>query len=171
MRKAFPCHDFITGSILSIGSYDDVIEWKHFRITVPLGAEFIGHWWIPLTKRNWTNGCANNRDTGDLRRHHTLYDVTVIQSHGLVWSCSWRGRRFLPWALLFSTSLAEINVIVSLEITDVMIFFSQNFSDELYRKTSSINHTKSQNLNVSCILLQLSSLSPLKPGVKLRIKM
>ena len=37
-----------------------------------------------------------------------------------------------------------------------------------YLKTSSISRTKSKNLNVSCILLQLSSLNPLKPGVKLR---
>ena len=42
---------------------------------------------------------------------------------------------------------------------------------ECYRKTSSISGTKSQNFNVSCILLQLSSLNPLKPGVKLRMKM
>ena len=40
-----------------------------------------------------------------------------------------------------------------------------------YRKTSSISRAKSQNLNVSCILLKLSSLNPLKPGVKLRMKM
>ena len=40
-----------------------------------------------------------------------------------------------------------------------------------YRKTSSISRTKSQNLNVSCILLQLSSLNLLKPGVQLRMKM
>ena len=40
-----------------------------------------------------------------------------------------------------------------------------------YRKTSSINGTKSQDLNVSCILLQLPSLNPLKPGVKLGMKM
>ena len=40
-----------------------------------------------------------------------------------------------------------------------------------YCKTSSISNTKSQNLNVSCILLQLSSLNPLKPGVQLRMKM
>ena len=26
----------------------------------------------------WTNGWANNRDTGDLRRHHARYDVTVM---------------------------------------------------------------------------------------------
>ena len=36
--------------------------------------------------------------------------------------------------------------------------------DAYYRKTSSISHTKFQNLNVSCILVQLSSLNPLKPG-------
>ena len=40
-----------------------------------------------------------------------------------------------------------------------------------YRKTSCISRPKSPNLNVSCILLQLSSLNPLKPGVKLRMKM
>ena len=37
--------------------------------------------------------------------------------------------------------------------------------------TSSISRTKSQSLNVSCILLLLSSLNPLKSGVKLRMKM
>ena len=36
-----------------------------------------------------------------------------------------------------------------------------------YLKTSSISRTKSANSNVSCILLQLSLLNPLKPGVKL----
>ena len=40
-----------------------------------------------------------------------------------------------------------------------------------YRKTSSISRTKSQNLNVSCIFLQLSSPNPLKPSVKLRMEM
>ena len=40
-----------------------------------------------------------------------------------------------------------------------------------YRKTSSTSRTKSQSLNVSFILVQLFSLNPLKPGVKLRMKM
>ena len=40
-----------------------------------------------------------------------------------------------------------------------------------YRKTSSISRTKPQSLNVSCILLQLSSLNPLKPGVRLITQM
>ena len=41
----------------------------------------------------------------------------------------------------------------------------------MYRKTPNIGRTKFENLNLSCILLQLSSLNPLKPGVKLRMKM
>ena len=45
------------------------------------------------------------------------------------------------------------------------------FQAKSYRKTSSISCTKSQSLNVSCILLQLPSLNPLKPGVQLRMKM
>ena len=40
-----------------------------------------------------------------------------------------------------------------------------------YRKTSSISRTKPQCINGSCVLAQLSSLNPLKPGVKLRTKM
>ena len=28
----------------------------------------------------WTNGWANHRDAGDLRRHHTNYDVTLMES-------------------------------------------------------------------------------------------
>ena len=39
------------------------------------------------------------------------------------------------------------------------------------KPASSISRTKFQNSNVSCILLQLSSPNPLKPGVKLRMKM
>ena len=29
----------------------------------------------------WTNGCANNRDAGDLRRHRAHYDVVVMLFH------------------------------------------------------------------------------------------
>ena len=43
--------------------------------------------------------------------------------------------------------------------------------DTTYRKTSSISRTQLQNLNVSCPLLQLSMPNPLKPGVKLIMKM
>ena len=40
-----------------------------------------------------------------------------------------------------------------------------------YRKTSSISSTKSQNLNISNLVLQLPLLNPLKPGDKSRMKM
>ena len=40
-----------------------------------------------------------------------------------------------------------------------------------YRKTSSIRRTKSQNVNVYCFLLQWCLPNPLRPGVKLRMKM
>ena len=64
--------------------HDDVIKWKHFLRYWP------GDRWIPLTKGQWhgalmfsltcawTNGWANNRDAGDLRRHCACYDVMVI---------------------------------------------------------------------------------------------
>ena len=40
-----------------------------------------------------------------------------------------------------------------------------------YRQFSNIRCTQSQNINVSRLVLQLSSPNPLKPGVKLRMKM
>ena len=40
-----------------------------------------------------------------------------------------------------------------------------------YRKVSNIRRTKSQNSNASRLILQLSLPNPLKPGVKLRMKM
>ena len=40
-----------------------------------------------------------------------------------------------------------------------------------YHKISNISYTKSQNLNDSSLLLQLSFPNPLKPGVETRMKM
>ena len=40
-----------------------------------------------------------------------------------------------------------------------------------YRQISNISHTKSQNLNVSCLVLQLSLSNPMKPGVNSKMKM
>ena len=61
-----------------------------FRVTGLLCGEFTGHRWIPLTKASdaelwcflrfapWINGCVNNREAGDLRRHRDHYDVVVM---------------------------------------------------------------------------------------------
>ena len=65
-----------------------------FRVTGHLCGEFTGPRWIPRTKASdaelwcfllicaWINGWVNNREAGDLRRHHTHYDVTVMEGNG-----------------------------------------------------------------------------------------
>ena len=61
-----------------------------FSITDPLCRESTGHRWNKGQWRGalkfslicaWTNGWVNNRDAGNLRRHGTHYDVTVMH-HG-----------------------------------------------------------------------------------------
>ena len=63
-----------------------------FRVTGHLCGAFTGHRWIPRTQRPatrsfdilfslicaWIKGWVNNRKAGDLRRHRTHYDVTVM---------------------------------------------------------------------------------------------
>ena len=65
------------------------------RVTGPLWGESNGHRWIPLAKASdaelWfvfnmcliTNGWTNNRDAGDLGRHGTHCDVTVMLMYGV----------------------------------------------------------------------------------------
>ena len=71
--------------------HDDVINWKHF----PRNWSFVRgihrslvdspHWaqwrWALIFSLicAGTNGWANNRDAGDLRRHGAHYDVTVMR--------------------------------------------------------------------------------------------
>ena len=43
--------------------------------------------------------------------------------------------------------------------------------NQCYHQISNISGTKSPNLNVSCLVLQMSLPNPLKPGVKWRMKM
>ena len=72
-------------------SHDDVIKWKHFPRYWPFVRGFTGHRWIPRTKASdaklwcflwsapWINGCINNLEAGDLKRHLAHYDVTVME--------------------------------------------------------------------------------------------
>ena len=70
-----------------------------FLVTGPLWREITGYWWNPLTKagdaelwffltRAWSNGWANNRNTGCLRRYRAHYGVTVL-SHAYKICCYW----------------------------------------------------------------------------------
>ena len=70
--------------------HDDVIKWKHFPRywpfvwgihRSPVNSPHEGQWRGALMFSlvcAWTNGWVNNRDGGDLRRHRTNYDVTVM---------------------------------------------------------------------------------------------
>ena len=72
------------------GVHDDVIKWKHFPCCwpfvrginqSPLNSPHKGQWGGALMFSlicAWTNGSVNNRGTGDLRHHCSLYDVTVV---------------------------------------------------------------------------------------------
>ena len=71
----------------------------------------------------------------------------------------------------FALSDVDISCFGSSHWRHIIDIYTTTQNNLIYRKKSSISRTKSQNLNVSCILLQLSSLNPLKPGVKLRMKM
>ena len=80
----------------------------------------------------------------------------------------------------FGGSKLHIHALNHRPISDIGLYLNSEMDYQItvskraigvYRKTSSISRTKFQSLNVSCVLLQLSSLNPLKPGVKLRMKM
>ena len=70
-----------------------------FHVTGLLCWEFSGHRWISPLQRpvtwsfdvlfdlHWTNRWANNGDAGDMRRHHTHYDVIVMIAFGRVGGC------------------------------------------------------------------------------------
>ena len=72
--------------------HDDVIEWKHFPrhwpfvrgiYRSPVDSPHQGQWREALVfslVSTWTNGWANNRDAGDLRRHRAHYDVIVMKT-------------------------------------------------------------------------------------------
>ena len=71
--------------------HDDVIKWKHFPRYWPFVQ---GIHWSPVDSPHkgqwrgalmfslictWINGWVNNCEAGDLRRHSTHYDVTVMR--------------------------------------------------------------------------------------------
>ena len=77
--------------------HDDVIKWKHFFTLLalcagnsPVTGEF------PSQRHGalmfslicaWTNAWVNNRDAGDLGRHHAHYDVSVLKRDVSVCRC------------------------------------------------------------------------------------
>ena len=70
--------------------HDDVIKWKHFQrywsfvwgihrspVNFPHKGQWRGALMFPFICA-WTDGWVNNRDAGDLKRHRTHDDVTIM---------------------------------------------------------------------------------------------
>ena len=63
-------------------AHDDVIKVRGIH-RLPVNSPHNGQWRGALMFSLicvWTNGCANNRDAGDLRCHRVVYDVAVMDS-------------------------------------------------------------------------------------------
>ena len=96
--------------------YDDVIKWKHFPhywslvrgihrspVNSPHKDQWRGAWIFSLIYVR-INSWVNNREAGDLRRHCTHYDVSLIGNplhKGFMssWTKSWK--IILLWAVMF----------------------------------------------------------------------
>ena len=92
--------------------HDDAIKWKHFLyhwpfvreihrspVNSPHKGQWRGAFMFSLTCA-WTNGWVNNRNTRDLRRHRSHYDVSIIISnnfvfHKLIWNILYKSLTFL----------------------------------------------------------------------------
>ena len=83
----------LTQDINILSLHDDVIKWKHFPRYWPF-VQGIHRWPVNSPHKGqwrgalmfslicaWINGCVNNREAGDLRRHRTHYDVTVMHDY------------------------------------------------------------------------------------------
>ena len=76
--------------------HDDIIKWKHFLCYWPfvwgihwslVDSPYKGQWSRALMFSlvcAWINGWVNSHEAGDLRRHHTHYDI-IVMTNGKLW--------------------------------------------------------------------------------------
>ena len=88
----------------------------------------------------WTNGWVNNRDTGDLRRHHAHYGVTVMLG-----SCFPRGGIQATWTPLMSRNYGKFSYILiplDIESANQLFIKDTNWCRWCYLETMKrhINH-------------------------------
>ena len=90
----------------------------------------------------------------------------------------WRSYDIVPvpsekaWSLHVNTShqfTESFDMTTTKQTKNISIFYGIYW--QTYRKISNIRRTKSQTLNVSRLVLQLSLPNPMKPGVKSKMKM
>ena len=77
--------------------------------------------------------------------------------------------QYVVWNM--AAVLSRIQCVNELKFLPKVIHLTLMKWNETYQKISNIGRTKSQNLNVSCLVLQLSLPNPLKPGFKSTMKM
>ena len=88
-RNIWPCNiQGITMVKYSMRPVSLLFHNSWLRHQWPVDSPHKGQWHISLMFSlicAWRNGCANNRDDGDLIRHRAHCDVTVMY----LWICSW----------------------------------------------------------------------------------
>ena len=107
-----------------ITNHDDVIKWKHFPRYWPFVR---GIHWSPVNFPHkgqwrgvlmfslictWINGCVNNDDAGDLRRHYADYDVIAMFQNMKAYLI-WMDNEWL-WIFLNVTSQSSLRNLVAL---------------------------------------------------------
>ena len=105
-------------------------------------------------------------------------------------SCKWHFQQWTGWSSLVQVTICHQTANKPLTVPITIQFINAEYAIPLvtrpqwvnslapgkfawnfkYRQLSNIRRTKSQNLNVSCLVLQLSVPNPLKPSVKKRMK-
>ena len=123
VQSSFCTYIHLPGTKLYCICHDDVINWKHFPRYWPFARRFR---WIPFTKASdvelwcflWSASeqTEQNWDAGDLRRHSTHYDVTVMYnlffSHALY--------IFAP-CIVYHATLNRIYLILTLHYDNVLV--------------------------------------------------
>ena len=155
---------------------------------VPVNSPHKGQWHRALIFSLiciWINDWVNNREAGDFRCYHAHYDVTLMpitwwtkKTFDALQIVSWKCQNFTKIFLSFSTkrccfSLIKVDIGISLTKSLVSLIkwglwcikdlgLHQFWQLKTYCKISNIWCTKSQNLNDSQLILQLSLCSILK---------
>ena len=121
----------------------------------------------------WINSWVNNRVAVDLRRHGAHYDLIVMFCFSWLATTKFQptdARKAFPnfdephYKATYTVTLRHWSNFTAL--SNMPVHVRNN-----YRQISNIRCTKSQTLNVSCLVMQLSLSNPLKAGIKTTMKM
>ena len=118
---------------VNFSEHDDVIKWKHFPRYWPFVREIHRSPVNSPHKGQWrgalmfslicalTNGWANNRNAGDLRRHHAHYDVTVMNRADGCYTANanWNKWEIEKLSLCSQDACPLIHSIMCSQVTDI----------------------------------------------------